>query len=256
MRIAILEDEPAQMAHLAHTLRDCAATDGVPLTCMKFNDGEALRRSLRSNSFDLLVLDWNVPGLSGIDLLRWLRAWQQNAVPVLMLSSRTSEGDVVQALDLGADDYIVKPFRALELRARVRRLMTGRQPGVHAGVERFDGWEFDRLSRSVRFDPSPASELPARSPNLPTEQQHLLTEREFNLALALFRNMGRIVSRAHLLESTGYPAEEMPSRTLDSHIYRLRNKLALHAARGLSLQTVYGRGYRLETMRPEAAAAR
>ena len=87
---------------------------------------------------------------------------------------------------------------------------------------------------------SPADDAPP--------QQHMLSDREFKLALTLFQHMGGIVSRAHLLESAGYSGEELPSRTLDSHMYRLRNKLGLDAERGLSLRTVYGRGYRLEAL--------
>ena len=187
---------------------------------------------------DLLVLDWNVPGLAGVELLRWLRTWQADQVPTLMLSSRASEHDVAEALNLGADDYIVKPFRPLELRARVQRLMARRLPVVPSDGERFGRWEFDRLTRSVLIHPAPGEDTPA--------ERHALTDREFSLALTLFQHMGGIVSRAHLLESAGYSSEELPSRTLDSHIYRLRSKLGLEAARGLSLRTVYGRGYRLE----------
>lgn len=109
--------------------------------------------------------------------------------------------------------------------------------------ELFGRWEFDRLTQSVLIHPLPPDSAPP--------ERHALTDREFKLALVLFQHMGGVVSRAHLLESAGYSSEELPSRTLDSHIYRLRSKLGLEAARGLSLRTVYGRGYRLEATRQE-----
>jgi DNA-binding response OmpR family regulator len=193
-----------------------------------------LRRSLRHETFDLLVLDWNVPDLDGIELLHWLRNYQKNEVPVIVLSSRSAERDVTRALSIGADDYVSKPFRALELCARVRRLLI-RRGAVTNDSDRFDGWAFDRLSCSVSIS------LPDAPP-----QSIVLTDREFRLALALFRHMGKLVSRSYLLERVGQDGDEALSRSLDSHIYRLRNKLGLHSARGLRLLTVYGQGYRLE----------
>lgn len=237
MRIALLEDEPAQMSHFIHTIERQLRIGHEPVVCVPFECGEDLRRSLRRETFDLLVLDWNVPDLDGVELLRWLRSRPENWVPVIMLSSRSSECDVADALYAGADDYVVKPFRPLELVARMRRLLTWQQPTAAAQVERFGAWVFDRTSSVVRVEVGGSE--PA--------QQVTLTDSEFRLALALFRNMGRPVSRAYLLECTGSNSE-VPTRTLDTHIYRLRTKLGLHAARGLRLLTVYGLGYRLELL--------
>ena len=203
---------------------------------MPFDKGEALRKSLRQETFDLLVLDWNVPDLDGVELLHWLRSFQKSEVPVIMLSSRSAERDVAGALGIGADDYVVKPFRTMELCARIRRLMT-RQPSLTAAAEqeRFGAWRFDQPNLCVHFKSTDGAVT-----------RIALTDREFRLALALFRHLGHAVSRAYLLEKLGVHGEEMPSRALDSHIYRLRSKLGLHSASGLRLQTVYGRGYRLE----------
>jgi DNA-binding response OmpR family regulator len=162
-----------------------------------------------------------------------------------MLSSRSAERDVAGALGIGADDYVVKPFRTMELCARIRRLLT-RQPSLTAAAEqeRFGAWRFDQPNLCVHFK-APDGTL-TRIP---------LTDREFRLALALFRHLGHAVSRAYLLEKLGVHGEEMPSRALDSHIYRLRSKLGLHSASGLRLQTVYGRGYRLERVTSEQREA-
>lgn len=247
MRIAILEDDPGQLSHLVRTLEQLLTVGDTTVACVAFSDGAMLQNVLRRESFDLLVLDWNVPGLEGVELLKWLRTWQADRVPALMLSSRTSEQDVVQALGFGADDYIVKPFRPLELGARVQRLLARRAPLLQADAQRFGRWEFERRTHSVLVHAEHGEHGESAPP-----QRHALSDREFKLALTLFQHLGGIVSRAHLLESAGYSTEELPSRTLDSHIYRLRSKLGLDAERGLSLRTVYGRGYRLEALQPQA----
>jgi len=171
MRIAILEDDPDQLSHLVRTMEQLFTVGETTVACTAFTDGAALQQVLRRESFDLLVLDWNVPGLEGLELLKWLRTWQRDLVPVLMLSSRTSEQDVVQALNFGADDYIVKPFRPLELRARVQRLMARRSPVAQSDRERFGRWEFDRLTQNVLIHPVPPDSAPP--------ERHALTDREF-----------------------------------------------------------------------------
>jgi len=239
MRIAVLEDDPAQLALLIHTLTQQFPLADEVVACTPFQAGEKLRRALRNEVFDVLMLDWNVPDLDGIDLLRWLRDQQKDDVPVILLSSRSSERDVAEALRFGADDYIVKPFRPVELCARVRRLLHRRGPPAPKGtVECFGAWTFDRASLSVTVKSREATHL---------VRHFTLSDREFRLALTLFRNAGMSVSRDYLLESAGYGNEQgITSRLLDSHVYRLRNKLGLQSGNGVQLQTIYGQGYRLE----------
>ncbi|MFJ2990737.1 response regulator transcription factor [Collimonas sp. NPDC087041] len=242
MRIAVLEDEPTQMEHLVYTLEHQLLLSEENVSCVTFERGEALRRALRRETFDLLILDWNVPDLDGANLLQWLRQQQQSDVPVIMLSSRSSQNDVAEALGFGADDYLVKPLRPLELIARIQRLLLrNRRPKAQQSIEHFGDWVFDRPSLSVRIE----------RPN--DTQRFDLTEREFRLALALFRKLGQSVSRAYLMESMGNDGE-LSTRALDSQIYRLRAKLGLYATRGLRLQTIYGQGYRLETTDDENQA--
>lgn len=245
MRIAILEDDIDQLAELIRVLEADLLADDVPIVCEGFRDGEALQRALRYETFDILILDWNVPGLAGIELLQWVRAWQKDNPPVLMLSSRSSERDVVQALSCGASDYIVKPFRPLELRARILRMVPTRALVVYAPTEQFGRWELDHSTRSIRYHEATDGVAP---------EELDLTEREFRLALVLFRNIGRVISRAYLLEGAGFPTQEMPTRTLDSHIYRLRKKIQLDATRGMTLLTVYGHGYRLQAVHTKPAS--
>jgi DNA-binding response OmpR family regulator len=251
MRIAVLEDDVHQRAQVVRALNQSLGLPEETITVVPFDKGEALRRALRLDTFDLLVLDWSVDDLDGIDLLRWLREYQKDNTPVLMLSAHGAERHVAEALDLGADDYVVKPFRLVELCARVRRLLTRRHPAAAgAGAmravptqERFGPWTFDRSVLSVTLAQAEAAPV-------------VLSDREFRMALALFRHIGKPVSRTYLLENASHRGEILSSRALDSHIYRLRTKLGLHPDNGVQLQTVYGQGYRLEWALPASESAR
>jgi len=235
MRIAILEDDPIQQQLLVRTLaEEFGGADNVH--CGLYADGNALQRVLRRESFDLLVLDWSVPSLDGLELLRWLRTWKLNCTPVLMLSSRGAERDVADALNAGANDYVVKPLRPLEFRARVARLIARGDPVPPKARHAFGGWTLRPGDQTATYQASP--DAPA--------QTHALTAREFRLLQLLFGRLGQVVSRAHLLDAAGYGTEQEPSRTLDSHIYRLRRKLQLDAGRGVKLRSVYGQGYCLD----------
>lgn len=235
MRIAIVEDELAQQTLLVRTLEQQLERDGA-VHCQAFFDGLALQRVLRHESFDLVILDWSVPGMDGLELLRWLRIWKESSVPVLMISSKGAEEDVAEALNSGADDYIVKPFRPVELRARVLRLLKLRTVQSPTGLLNVGRWTLDPVSHLVLYRGALGTD----------SERYTLTSREFSLILLLFSRLGQTVSRAHLLEKAGYEMDaSSPSRTLDSHIYRLRKKLVLDARRGMFLRTVYGKGYQL-----------
>ena len=134
MRIATLEDDEVQQALLVRTLLQQLSGEEA-VHCQVLADGKALQRLLRRESFDLVILDWSVPSMDGLELLRWLRTWKGSRVPVLMISSKGAEHDVVEALSAGADDYIVKPFRPLELRARITRLLHRGSPAVSGSVQ-------------------------------------------------------------------------------------------------------------------------
>jgi len=235
MRIAVLEDDVSQLEYLVHTIEHKLLLIDETVSCVGFEREDELRRVLRYETFDLLLLNWNVPTFDGVDLLHWLRRNQQSDVPVIMISIRTSQDDIASAFGMGADDYIVKPVRPMELIARVRRLLLRNLPNLPKPVEHFDNWTFDRASLSARWE------------NGDEMQRFDLTEHEFRLALALFRRLGHVVSRAYLRESMGHDGE-LSTRTLDTQICRLRRKLCLYAIRGVRLQTIYGRGYRLERL--------
>ncbi len=242
MRVALLEEDEAQITYLTHILSQIPWDDGA-ITCTVFTSGHRLRSTLRHDTFDLLILDWAVSDMEGIELLRWLRNFQKSETPVMIVASRSSEADVVKAFSSGADDYVNRPFRAGEFAARVTRLLRRKTSPKVSPSFTFGDWTFDRFSTTARIFKGSA------------ERTVVLTEREFRLALALFQHLGSPLSRSHLLEYSGVSGEESGSRALDSHIYRLRSKLLLEGAHGIRLQTVYGYGYRLDWAAPETDAA-
>jgi len=236
MRVAILDDEPAELRRVEQTLHQMSQPEEDDWSLHSFERGEDLLRELRRNTFDLLILDWQLPDLSGIELLRWTREHMEVPPPAIMLTSRDGENDIVQALNAGADDYVSKPFRPNELKARVAAVLRrhSQQRSAATEVLSFNDLVFDDAELTVNRAGSPI----------------VMTEREYRLARCLFTNLGRPLSREYLYQRF-WPHEEMvSSRPLDTHIYRLRNKLGLTADRGWQLLTIYGYGYRLESMAP------
>ncbi|MDP9515825.1 response regulator transcription factor [Pseudomonas protegens] len=234
MRVAILDDEPAELARVEQTLREIPGPGEAAWTLHRFERGEDLLRQLRRETFDLLILDWQVPDLSGLSLLRWTREHMDSPPAAIMLTSRDAESDIVQALNTGADDYLSKPFRPNELKARVNAVLRrhGLQRSNSEEVLTFNDLSFDDAELTVTRAGAPIS----------------LTEREYRLARCLFANLGRPLSREYLYERFWTHEEIISSRPLDTHIYRLRNKLGLTADRGWQLLTIYGYGYRLESV--------
>lgn len=233
MKVALLDDDVQQSADMVRMLKSIQLYEHT-LVFESFTSGERLRTALRRDTYDLLILSWNMPDLPGIELLLWLRNFQKSETPVMMLSSLLSEGDVVVALGSGADDYAITPVRPPEFCARVSRLLRRAGQNTYRNRVAFGNWTFDRAKTSVSVKTDTAEHLV------------ILTGREFRLALALFEHLGCALSRSHLLEYSGVSAQESNSRALDSHIYRLRGKLLLEGVHGMRLITVYGYGYRLE----------
>jgi phosphate regulon transcriptional regulator PhoB len=223
--VLIVEDEPDIRNLVVHHLtRDgfrCRTAD---------NGAEALAR-IRAAAPDLVVLDLMLPEMTGLEVCRRLRADPATAgVPIIMLTAKTDEVDRIVGLEMGADDYVAKPFSPKELVARVRAVLRRARPD-----------EATRLltAGSVSLD---------ASRHLATVGGHAveLTPKEFDLLHALLEAGGRVLSREHLLNRVwGYArADEIESRTVDVHIRRLRSKLGVEERR---IATIKGVGYRLDT---------
>lgn len=225
LRIALLEDD----VDIGAALRQWLEAGGHSVH--HFTSGKAIVREAARESFDLFLLDWHVPDLSGGEVLKWLREKQQSTVPVLFATSRDSEQDIVSALAAGADDYMIKPVRRMELLARVEALLRRVRPKQAEDIAiDLPPYHIDIANRVVKLD-GVALEM---------------TDKEYDLALFLFRNMGRLMSRGHISESVWGRSSDIQSRTVDTHVSRVRKKLDFGPARGLRLTPIYNFGYRLE----------
>lgn len=225
MRIALLEDDEALGPLIALWLEQAGHAPQLFLT------GAALIKALERESFDLLVLDWMLPDTTGDKVLLWAREHLDWPIPVIFVTARDSEEEIVTGLNLGADDYIAKPLRQQEFLARVsvveRRAQAAAAP---SGRLQFPPFELDVGSRTVQRD----------------GQSIELTQKEYELALFLFRNHGRLLSRGHILQSVWGHQADITTRTVDTHISRLRTKLGLSPENGWQLNAIYNHGYRLE----------
>jgi len=191
------------------------------------------REALRLNGQhhpDLIILDLMLPGLDGWEVCRQLRGSHQ--VPIIMLTARTEEVDRIVGLELGADDYVVKPFSPRELVARVKAVLRrGSSAAEEAETLTFRGLRVDRVQHRVEVN---------------GEEVHL-TPTEFRLLWCLASRPGRVFSRAELLDRIwGYDSES-DARTVDVHIKRLRQKTQAGESRSFSITTVWGLGYKFET---------
>ncbi len=231
MRIAILEDEPVQ----AELLRALAMSAGHD--CHVFRDGDAVVRECRRESYDLFVLDREVPGMSGDEVLAWLRGNLREHVPVMFVTGRDREEDIVRVLQSGADDYMTKPVRHAEFQARMAALLRRAYPAREEGRQAYGPYVFDPVARTVGVA---GRDVP-------------MTEKEYRLAEMLFRSAGRLLSRGHLVAAAWGRPDTGQSRSLDTHLSRLRQKLDLRPENGYRLASVYSYGYRLEKVEESTA---
>lgn len=222
-RLLIVEDEPA----IALALEDDLALEGYRVTVV--HDGvEALKRA-REEAFDAILLDVMLPGKDGFEVCRELRRGGART-PILMLTARTQEAEKVLGLDVGADDYVTKPFGIRELRARIAALLRRCQPEAAPATVRIGEAE-------VNLDRAEVTRAGATMP---------LTPLELRLLQAFIRARGRILSRAQLISDAWGPGTFVTDRVVDNHIGSLRRKLEPDAADPRYLQNVRGIGYRLE----------
>lgn len=228
MRIAALDDDALQLELFTRALA------GMGHVCHTYATGAALLKDLRRETFDLLIVDWQLPDTSGPEVVAWVREHLGAELPILFVTNRQEEHDIVQGLACGADDFMVKPVRVGELAARVGALLRRAYPASAGGVLEFGRYRFLPETRGLEMDGAPVE----------------LKTREYELALFLFQNMGRLLSRDHLREIIWGHSAEVISRSLDTHISRLRSLLDLRPANGYMVTAVYGVGYRFEAVKP------
>ena len=223
--VGLLEDDQDMAALVAQWL------DQAGYTVRLFRNATEYRRRQGSEAVDLLLLDWMLPDGSGIEVIESIRSSPNSTLPVIFLTARDSEDDIVRGLASGGDDYVVKPPKQRELIARVNAVL--RRHGVDAdGADTFDVAPYAVDARRRRVSLS--------------GQDVDLTQREFDLASYLFRRQGRIVSRDALLENVWNLSAAVSTRTVDTHVSRLRKKLELGGEHGWRLAAIYQHGYRLE----------
>ncbi|ATY33361.1 response regulator transcription factor [Sphingomonas psychrotolerans] len=231
MRIAVVDDDESVIEFASAAL---AAADH---SCISFRTGAALLAALRRQTFDLILLDWNLPDSSGMELLRSIRDAVSRATAIIMLTSRSDKDDVAAALHAGADDYVVKPETATVIVARVQAVLRRAMPtAVQDRVLQFGSYGFDRLTERVSVG----------------DEEVALSAKEFQLALTLFENMHRALSRSYLLETIWQSAADLSTRTLDMHVSRIRSKLKLTPENGYRIVAISGYGYRMERFGAES----
>jgi DNA-binding response OmpR family regulator len=235
MKIASLEDDRTQSELIRHIVTSAG------FECASFGDGGALRRSLRSETYDLLLVDWQLPDISGREIVIWVRSHFGTQLPIIFVTARALEEDVVAGLSAGADDYMVKPIRKAELLARIHVLLRRAYPAAHVSEKNVEigPYRLDSNTKQVSLD----------------GQAVELTPKEFALAELLFKNVGQLLPRDVVVQTVwGRDVGEL-SRTLDTHFSRLRTKLALRPENGVRLSSVYSHGYRLEAIPVSQALA-
>lgn len=225
-RVLVVEDEPDVAGLIKHTL-----DRGGELDVDVVASGEAALKAATEQPPDLIILDLNLPGLDGLEVYRILRTRPASAtVPVIMLTARSSEGDRIRGWDLGAHDYITKPFSPRELAARVRATL---RRGQGAGQDKDESAFVYRGRHLVADFDAVAVSVAGKAIRL--------TRREFDLLRFLVQNKNRVISRDRLLERVWGYEKTVETRSVDVHIGRLRSKLG---EAGTQIETVVGLGYR------------
>lgn len=225
MRIALVEDDIDQSEVLSFWLNEAEHDTS------EFFNGASLLDAMGKQYFDLYIVDWILPDMNGGEVIRQIRAQVGWNTPVLVTTVLNKEQDIVEGLSSGADDYLCKPVKQGEFIARIealtRRLRARAQPVLRVG-----SYELDSEQQRVRVHGTKIE----------------LTQKEFDLAWYLISNPGTLFSRNQLLDKIWGVSADVDTRTVDTHVSRLRRKLSLNESNGWKLESIYGYGYRLEAL--------
>lgn len=227
LEVAILEDELAQSQLIESWL--------LPenYNCHTYATGQSLLDALKTTPFDLLLIDWELPDINGPEVMHTVRNEMQIDTPIIFITSRDSEEDIVNALNSGADDYLVKPVRQFEFLARVK-----------ANTKR----TLSPTSDSSQINHSPYSFKPESQQAFICENIIELSSKEFELAYYIFQNQGKLLERKDILSTVWQQEADLNTRTVDTHMSIIRKKLAIGPENGWRLKSIYGHGYRLEKL--------
>lgn len=224
MRIAIVDDD-LQLAALMQIWLEAKG-----FGCVTFSSGRTFLNELKRESYDLVILDWIMPEMDGESILTQMRSNLQQTTPVIFVTSKTGEDDIAHILNLGADDYVTKPVHEKELLARIAAVTRRTMPDQNKEMLDVAPYQIDVSSHAVTYKSEPIN----------------LTQKEFELVLFLFRNAGKLLSRGHILSSVWGHGDDFSTRTVDTHISRIRKKMDLNPENGWKLSAIYHQGYRLE----------
>ena len=233
MRIAVLQRDPVMRLSIEQVLLKAAHT------CVVYEDGLAMSKALARSTVDLLVLDWQGMRLSGAEVLRSVRGVGGDRLPVMFASNDTTEESVVRALANGADDYVALPLRPAEFRERIAALLRRAYPDRFSTASFGIGpYHFDTRRQLVMLHGQPVP----------------LSGTQYRLAALFFSNIGRVMSRDHIFAIVWGREFREFTRTIDSHVSRLRLLLEIEPQNEFRLQPVYKSGYRLLHLRKGESA--
>jgi DNA-binding response OmpR family regulator len=231
MHVGILEDDEFQLA-IIHLWLGAANH-----SFSSFGSVAAAIEGLKAEHFDAYLLDWVLPDGTGAEVLRWIRQNLGWSMALLVLTGQDDEATVVEALQSGADDFVLKPPKCNELLARLESV--ARRAGSGGlQVLRMGAYQIDIPRNTLSIDGAIQT----------------LTQKEFDLAVCLFQSPAKLLCRDHLLKKVWGAQVQRDTRTVDTHISRLRKKLLLNGTKGWKLSPVYGIGYRLDRIDPTANA--
>lgn len=227
LKVAILEDDLVLSELIESWLRT------ADYDCYAYSTGRSLLDSLNIMSFDMLLIDWELPDINGPEVMQSIRHDLHMDTPIIFITSRDSEEDIVSALNAGADDYLVKPIRQFEFLARLKA--NSRRSQAETGNVKV-------------IDYSPYTFNPANQQASIGDKKIELSSKEFELAYYFFSNEGMLLERKTILSAIWQQEAELNTRTVDTHASNIRKKLAIGPENGWRLKSVYGHGYRLERL--------
>ncbi|WP_271078439.1 response regulator transcription factor [Aurantiacibacter sp. MUD61] len=234
MRIAVADDDQEVLAQITGCLESSGHTFDT------FRNGKDLLVALRRETYDVVLVDWNMPGATGPEVVQWGNDTLDQPPAFILITSRSDKADIVKGLEQGASDYIVKPESEEVILARIEA--AARRHGTAGRSERFQTYgeyKIDRLNEEIEHK----------------GERVKLTSKEFKVAALFFENLNRPLSRSYIFSQIWGNMGDIATRTLDMHVSRVRSKLELRPHNGFAIQTVFGFGYRMDAFFDDAELA-